>query len=152
MKRQEEILSEEASQEQKKRRSSIREELLKTVRKLMSKRGSGSFAISTGKDLSVIVSKKKLKNYSDLGLKFGDIVTLNNKMYVDTYAMYLGHWPEPATPNNMIEQHWFLAQDEEYPHYYGDGGLMSESDRRRYGIRVSVIAFRWVNQFLYEIK
>lgn len=126
---------------------------METLTAAMERHGSNSFKILTLVPNFVILSQKKMKEESALGLNFGDLVMLNNSFYERTLAIYLGYWSEPITPNNKLPQHWFLAQNEVRPHYYGDGGLMTREDLVKYGIRRILIAkLGWVRQFLRRIR
>lgn len=133
--------------------SKVHEEIMETVVTTMQHRGS-NFKILTSEvrdSKFVTLPQKEIKECCGLGLKFGDLVILNNQYYTGTLAMYLGSFPDPITPNNKIKQHWFQAENEVRPHYYGDGRLISTKDLINYGVR-RVIAAKpsWVNSFVWR--
>ncbi|GEM_PF-6517651 len=134
-------------------RSKIHEEIMETVVATMQRSGTNFMILTLGSKDSkfATLTQKEMKECCGLGIKFGDLVILNNRYYIRTLAMYLGYFPDPITPNNKSRQHWFQAQDEVRPHYYGDGGLVSKKDLINYGVRRVIAANpRWVNSFIWR--
>lgn len=133
--------------------SEIHEEIMETVVTTMQHRGS-NFKILTSEvrdSKFVTLPQKEIKKNRELGLKFGDLVMLNNQYYTGTLAMYLGYFSDPITPNNRVKQHWFQSQNEVRPHYYGDGRLINKEDLINYGVRRVIPAKPyWVNSFIWR--
>lgn len=135
--------------------SKIHEEIMETVATTMQRSGPNFKILTSGtKDPKfATLSQKEIKKNRGGGLKFGDLVVLNNQYYTGTLAMYLGYFPDPITPNNRLKQHWFQAQNEVSPHYYGGKGLKSKDNLINYGIKLIIPANpNWVNKFIWRAQ
>jgi|GEM_PF-3915236 len=63
------------------------------------------FSMAISKGMSITMSKKEIFDWSkpvnSLGLGFGYMVKISNDFYSKTYAVYLGDWQDPNTPNKI---------------------------------------------------
>ncbi|MCX6794857.1 MAG: hypothetical protein NTY31_02645 [Candidatus Falkowbacteria bacterium] len=132
-------------------REKIHESLMDIAVQRIERKGLNCFKIQTSDQDFAIITAEETKN-PVLKLKFGDFMILNNNAYSGTYAIYLGHFPDPITLNNVLPQNWFWAQDETRPHYYGDG-VINPEDLVKYGVRlVSEANPLWVRKFIRRMK
>jgi len=143
----------------------IHQELMDQAVSIMRPNGNGKdFAMVINNNFMIVMAQEEILSKkvvslgntekAGLGLKFGDMVRISNDFYSKTYAIYLGSWFDPHTPNNKLKQHWFMAESEEHPHYYGDGDNLSPQDfLKKFGIRLELEATpEFARSFLRRIK
>jgi len=138
-------------------------ELMEVVTTMMTRNDIKSFRIETFRDKFVLATSRELTSTGSIGLKFGDLVNLNNDIYSETLGVYLGKFSEQTTTdkgkrapdkkteisNNKKEEHWFLAQGDKFPHYYGD--LEAENLAVK-GIEMNMAAnAAWIKKILGKI-
>jgi hypothetical protein len=103
-----------------------------TLRKVVQPLPDGKFKIFVSDTYSLTVSRK------DVPLS---LVVINNEdcKYENEAAVYLGHWVDPAYPNNK-PQHWLLCEGEEFPYYFGSDDDSFEDFSEKFGITPVVSA------------